>query len=1144
MTNLLRNSDFEGVLSTPFTNYQLLTQANGAGTAAVVSKAPAWGLGNDTGHGGSGKFLMVDGSVNANTKVWKQTVTLVAGQAYDFGAWVNANQGVELQLMINGVDVGASLKSAAGAGLGWEKWALNFTATQSGTVEIGIRDKGAQAAYNDFGLDDLSLSQHVAPVLPTDGNLLANANFEDGSNNFTTDYRILDQAIVSGTAAVVSQAPAGWDMGSNAAHGGAGKFLMVDGSANANAKAWQQNITLTAGKTYDFSAWVNANQGVALQLVVDGVDVGATLKPKAVVGTGWQNWALSFTAQRSGEVKIGIRDIATNARFNDFGLDDLSLRQKAQSTVLEGKVDLGPITSEGLLLTAYGLDGTAQSGTVAVNADGSYALVINNYSGPLTLKLTGKASYTNESGGTSVFDANAQPLHAVTVVNGGDAVATANVNPLTEIAARKILPIDQATGNITAPVITQSADAVTATNTAVSKALLGQNADITKVVPDTTAADGNNTSNAAGKFLALIAAAEQSSNLSTQEVIQTLANGLTVNATTVTASFVSDTPNASQNTHAIAAIDLLGQAASQAVQNGSLSASAAQTVVQQAVLDTGVSAPASVLITADKGNLGLNAATTVTFKFSQAPVNGSFDMSDVTVTGGQLSNLSASSDPTVYTAVFKPNDGVTEASLQVAASRFHVVGSVDSNKASNTLSLNVDTVAPEPTLIASAGPGLSDGYMNASEATAKVNVSYAGMKVGDLIALKLGDTTLSAVHGVNSAEASVGSVILTVNQSDLGADGDKTLQAVATDAASNEGHSSSLAFKLDTKPPTLTITSYDVDESIGNFMPSNVAVAKLQGTDASALSYRLGSKGADNHLFSLTADGALTMNTGKDFEDSAHANTYNVTLDITDAAGNVLNEKAFTVNVKDVNEPAVFVGNDHLELDLQSGFAFELQSFGGILSVTDPDAGQSNLQFEGQEMVAQLQGTYGTFTFTLNEGSAKWSYLADADLVGDVVAGMKLTDKITVTSVDGTTHDVVVNLNTPTNLIYGTSGDDVLTGTVGGDEFSNWLSGDDTATGGEGADIFKFNSQDVVGIFTKTITDFDVTVDTLDLSALSGAYTVNSYYDNALMQAIFTVTKVADPADEGLVKQPSIEIHLSGKTVGEDFFHQMAHLIV
>ncbi len=320
--NLIVGGDFNSTFKTFSSDYALLGQAQGAGTAAVVTAPPAWGLGSRTGHGGKGdRFLMVDGATDASKAVWAQDVALVAGKTYEFSVWANSNAGTELQLQVGGLDVGSAATPVAGAG--WQKLVVSFVATDTGTTRIALRDRATSPAHNDFGIDDLRL-QVVDWVASDDGNLLVGSDFNSTNQAFVTQYALLDQAAGAGTAAVVAAPPA-WGLGSIAGHGGKGdKFLMVDGATDANKVFWGQDVALQAGQYYEFSVWVNANAGVKLQLQVAGLDTGAPMIPTA--GSGWCEQLVSFAAAETGTFRIALRDLATQAAHNDFGIDDVRLR--------------------------------------------------------------------------------------------------------------------------------------------------------------------------------------------------------------------------------------------------------------------------------------------------------------------------------------------------------------------------------------------------------------------------------------------------------------------------------------------------------------------------------------------------------------------------------------------------------------------------------------------------------------------------------------------------------------------------------------------------------------------------------------------------------------------------------------------------
>jgi hypothetical protein len=147
-----------------------------------------------------------------------------------------------------------------------------------------------------------------------------------------------------------------------------------------------------------------------------------------------------------------------------------------------------------------------------------------------------------------------------------------------------------------------------------------------------------------------------------------------------------------------------------------------------------------------------------------------------------------------------------------------------------------------------------------------------------------------------------------------------------TDAAGNPGGAGTLtdsggnSISIDTLAPTLAITSYDIEENL-------TAVADLAGDDANSITYSLSGSGADNALFSVTSGGALAFKLAKDFEkpgSAAGSNTYAVTVNMVDVAGNVTNQ-AVTVNVTDVRD----LGDPVIDLGTYGKLILPVQVDGG-----------------------------------------------------------------------------------------------------------------------------------------------------------------------------------------------------------------------
>ena len=119
----------------------------------------------------------------------------------------------------------------------------------------------------------------------------------------------------------------------------------------------------------------------------------------------------------------------------------------------------------------------------------------------------------------------------------------------------------------------------------------------------------------------------------------------------------------------------------------------------------------------DSNNTGV-----VTFTFSEVPTG--FDLTDVSVTGGSLSNLQPTADPLVFTADFLVNDNsTTSVSISVPANTFtDPVGNL--NTVSNTDTATVDTVNP------TVAVNIVDSSLNSSDTTSNVTFIFTEVPVG------------------------------------------------------------------------------------------------------------------------------------------------------------------------------------------------------------------------------------------------------------------------------------------------------------------------------------------------------------------------------------------------------------------------------
>ena len=110
-----------------------------------------------------------------------------------------------------------------------------------------------------------------------------------------------------------------------------------------------------------------------------------------------------------------------------------------------------------------------------------------------------------------------------------------------------------------------------------------------------------------------------------------------------------------------------------------------------------------------------------------------------------------------------------------------------------------------------------------------------------------------------------------------------------------------------------------------------------------------------------------------------------------------------TITIFGANDPAVIEvqfdsGDDEVTEDLD-------RRVSGTATVTDTDEGEDNfLALESGDET----GTYGDFSFT--PGTGVWSYELDAGRSNPLRGGQKATESLTITTTDGTTKAIVVNV--------------------------------------------------------------------------------------------------------------------------------------
>lgn len=122
------------------------------------------------GHGGTGNFMMVNGSTSPGTNVWTEQISVQPNQTYAFSTWVctlagQASEAALLQFSINGNQIG-EVFSAPPYTNTWQQFYQLWNSGNSTTATITILNQNTVGSGNDFGLDDISFCQLVVLGAP------------------------------------------------------------------------------------------------------------------------------------------------------------------------------------------------------------------------------------------------------------------------------------------------------------------------------------------------------------------------------------------------------------------------------------------------------------------------------------------------------------------------------------------------------------------------------------------------------------------------------------------------------------------------------------------------------------------------------------------------------------------------------------------------------------------------------------------------------------------------------------------------------------------------------------------------------------------------------------------------------------------
>lgn len=165
-TNLIVNGDFSQG-NQGFTSQYAYTSNNTTEGEYYIGPNPsAWYFAHYpcTDHTtGTGNMLLVNGSPQNNTEVWKTTVTITPHTNYAFSTWISSislPNPAQLAFSINGNTIG-SLITASQPPCNWQQFYTTWNSGPATSAVISIINKNTVLFGNDFALDDISFAPFI-----------------------------------------------------------------------------------------------------------------------------------------------------------------------------------------------------------------------------------------------------------------------------------------------------------------------------------------------------------------------------------------------------------------------------------------------------------------------------------------------------------------------------------------------------------------------------------------------------------------------------------------------------------------------------------------------------------------------------------------------------------------------------------------------------------------------------------------------------------------------------------------------------------------------------------------------------------------------------------------------------------------------
>jgi VCBS repeat-containing protein len=461
-----------------------------------------------------------------------------------------------------------------------------------------------------------------------------------------------------------------------------------------------------------------------------------------------------------------------------------------------------------------------------------------------------------------------------------------------------------------------------------------------------------------------------------------------------------------------------------------------------------------------------------------------------------------------------PNDGAIEGLKTTASETFSFTASDGSlSSASQTLTITLNGVNDTPDIVVDSPSNQlteAGGVGNAisGTATATANTALSDRDTGDTPSF---DTTalgtngwtndgggvwhLHGTYGTASLNTATGVVTYTLDNNDSDTQGLQTGQTVhdiftlpITDgSATNTG---TVDFTINGANDAAVIS--------GTFFASATEAGGVNNSSGgSPATGTVTDSDVDNaaNTFQVVTDGDTTNHYGTFSIDASGHWTYNVddsngTVQALNVGGTLSDSftihsadgtsQTITVNINGTNDAAVVSGTSAGSVTESGGTSSSgTPTASGHLSDTDVDNTPNLFIAAGTTATDHSYGTYtmdasGNWSFTLDNNNLTIQALNDGD---------QITETFTVHTIDGTAQTVTITINGQNEQFTGTSGNNLMLGTVYGDTF----------TGGDGNDTYRINNT-----HDKIV---ELTDQGYDTAQTSVSYTLDANVESLVMSA-------------------------------------------